>query len=128
MLRWWGRSCSLGRTVHFAEAPALVWGLRLLSMVLGGEGVLGSPLAFLGLILGGVAAAGWGGGTSCLDSLELPVLGIWWLFLGVPGPRQPHQAGPTSWELFVPTAGNWRGFLHGSGPSAVTLCEQAVQE
>lgn len=73
MLRWWERFCSLGHTVHFPEAPALVWGLCLLSMVLGGEGVLGSPLAFLGLILGGVA--GGAGGTSCLDSLELPVLG-----------------------------------------------------
>lgn len=45
-------------------------------------------------------------------------------------PWTPHlyQAGPTSWELFVPTAGNWRGFLHGPRPSTVTFCEQAVQE
>lgn len=65
------------------------------------------------------------GGPSCLDGLP-HVLGIWWLFLGVrgPPPPKPRRAGPTSWELLVPTAGNWRAFLHGSRPSTITLLEQ----
>lgn len=57
---------------------------------------------------------GWGGPPTVTSSWGLwecfllgRSLGIWWLFLGVLAPPQPRTAGPTSWELSVPTAGNW---------------------